>query len=138
MKFYTIGYGGREPKEFVDVLKQKGIRVIVDVRLRPHRAYIGSYVKAKSPEKGIQNLLATGGIEYISAPKLGNIFLGDTDWKERYQKLLDRKGDFLTKFLENLSSPFCLMCAEKSPTECHRFLIAEYLVNKGYEVEHVE
>jgi uncharacterized protein (DUF488 family) len=138
MKFYTIGYGGRKPQEFLDLLKQKGVKVIIDVRLRPDHSSMGSYAKAKSHDKGIQKLLATVGIEYISVLELGNIFLEYAEWRERYRDLLEKAGNLLTQCLEKVSTPFCLMCAEKSPAECHRSLIAEYLVSKGYEVEHIE
>lgn len=138
MKFYTIGYGGRKPQDFLDLLKQKGVKVIVDVRLRPDRASMGSYVKGKSHDKGIQKLLATGDIAYISVLELGNVFLEYVDWRERYRELLGKAGSLLTRRLENVCSPFCLMCAEKSPAGCHRFLIAEYLACKGYEVKHIE
>jgi len=138
MKFFTIGYGGRKPQEFLDLLKQKGVKVIVDVRLRPYPAYKGYYAKAKSADKGIQKLLATAGIEYISVVKLGNVFMEYDDWRERYQQHLEKDGDILTEPLRSIPGPFCLMCAEKSPSKCHRFLIAEYLVSKGYEVEHIE
>ena len=138
MKFYTIGYGGRKPHEFLDILNQRGVRVVIDVRLRPDHASMGSYSKAKSQDKGIQKLLATVGIEYISVVELGNVFLEYTDWKEQYRDLLAKAGDLLTQRLWNVSSPFCLMCAEKSPIECRRSLIAEYLVSKGYEVKHIE
>ena len=138
MKFYTIGYGGRSPQEFQDLLTQKGIRVIIDVRLRPDRASMGSYARAKSQDKGIQKLLTTVGIEYISIVELGNVFMESVDWRERYRDLLSKSGDLLTQRLWNVSSPFCLMCAERSPTECHRSLIAEYLVSMGHEVEHIE
>ncbi len=112
--------------------------MIVDVRLRSDRASMGSFTKAKSQDKGIQKLLAAAGIEYISVVEMGNVFLEYTDWRERYRELLVKAGDLLTQHLENVSSPFCLMCAERSPAECHRFLIAEYLVSKGYEVEHIQ
>lgn len=138
MKLYTIGYGGRKPEEFLGLLKRKDVKALVDVRLRPDHASMGSYVRAKSPDKGIQKLLGTVGIEYLSLVELGNVFLEYADWKERYQELLEKAGDLLTWRLVTISSPFCIMCAEKSPAQCHRCLIAEYLVRKGYEVEHIE
>jgi len=138
MKFYTIGYGGRKPQDFLDLLKERGVKVVIDVRLRPDHSSTGSFAKAKSSDKGIKNLLATVGIEYLSVVELGNVFMEYSDWRERYRDLLEKAGDLLTQRLRNVSSPFCLLCAEKSPAECHRFLIAEYLVSKGYEVEHIE
>ena len=138
MKFFTIGYGGRKPQEFLDLLNQRGVKVVIDVRLRPDRASMGSYARAKSQDKGIQKLLTTVGIEYISTVELGNVFMEYVDWRERYRDLLSKSGDLLTQRLENVSTPFCLMCAEKSPAECHRSFIAEYLVSKGYEVQHIE
>ena len=138
MHFFTIGYGGRSPQDFLDLLKEQHVRAVVDVRLRPDRASMGAYVKAKSPDKGIVHLLENASIQYFSFVELGNIFLDRDDWKERYQKLLERAGDFLIDRLRQVPGPFCLMCAEKHAAECHRLLIAEYLCLKGYEAEHIE
>jgi len=138
LKFYTIGYGGRKPEDFIALLKLKGIKTIVDVRFRPDHAYKGYYAKAKSRDKGIQKLLADNTIEYISLIKLGNPFMENEDWRERYQQLLEKDGDLLIEPLYSILGPLCLMCAEKSHTECHRQLIADFLIKKGFEVEHIE
>lgn len=137
-KVYTIGYGGRKPEELIARLVEKGVRMVVDVRLRPDRASMGAYTQAKSPEKGIQRLLATGGIEYLSLPELGNVFLNCEDWPERYRQLLERAGALLIEKLEGLSEPFCLICAERRASECHRKLIADHLSTRGCEIEHLE
>ena len=71
MKFYTIGYGGRNPQEFLDLLRQMGVKIIVDVRLRPDRASMGIWAKAKSSDKGSEKVLRDAGIGYCSFVELG-------------------------------------------------------------------
>jgi uncharacterized protein (DUF488 family) len=138
MKLYTIGYGGRQPQEFIVLLQRHGVRTLVDVRLRPDRASMGVYTQAKSVEKGIQGLLAQGGIQYVSLVELGNIFLGDPNWREQYTRLMSLAGHLLTEQLVRVPEPFCLMCAERRVTECHRRMIAEYLTQQGWVVEHID
>ena len=139
-KFYTIGYGGRNPQEFTSLLQQKGIKTIVDTRLRPQRAAMGSYVKAKSLEKGINKLLNNAGIEYVWLEKLGNVFMDDKEnGRQRYAEYVNQQGHSWISLLQQIQkTPFCLMCAEKKVKDCHRQQIANYLTRHGWEVEHLE
>jgi uncharacterized protein (DUF488 family) len=137
--FFTIGYGGRRPEEFVDLLVGHGVRALVDVRIRPDRASMGAYVRAKSPDKGIEKLLGDRGIAYRPILELGNLFRDLPDWHGSYRVLFERAGDLLVGRLEGLPEPFCLMCAEKRVAECHRLTIADFLVRtRGWAVEHIE
>jgi uncharacterized protein (DUF488 family) len=138
MKFFTIGYGGRKPEDFVALLRKAGARTVVDVRLRPDRASMGFYAKAKRRDKGIEGLLNAAGIGYRSLPELGNVFLDSEDWPGLYEELIQKAGALLTRRLPEVAEPFCLMCAEKRVAECHRRMIADFLVAQGHEVEHLE
>jgi uncharacterized protein (DUF488 family) len=139
MKFYTIGYGGRIPDEFATLLVRHGVCSIADVRIRPDRASMGAYVKARTADKGIERLLAERGILYQSILELGNLFIGLEDWPVRYRELFEHSGELLVSRLGELPEPFCILCAEKRAAECHRQIIADFLVStRGWSVEHIE
>jgi uncharacterized protein (DUF488 family) len=139
MKFYTIGYGGRVPAEFASLLVLHGIRSVADVRIHPDRASMGAYVKARSADKGIEKLLADREIVYQSILELGNLFRDFEDWRPAYRAFFERAGDLPVGRLESLPEPFCLLCAEKRVAECHRLVIADFLVaTRGWSVEHIE
>jgi uncharacterized protein (DUF488 family) len=139
MKFYTIGYGGRLPDEFASLLVAHGVRSIADVRIHPDRASMGSYVKARTADKGIEKLLKERGIAYRSILELGNMFRDLDDWRAPYHALFERAGDLLVGRLNDLPNPFCLMCAEKRVAECHRLVIADFLVaTRDWAVIHIE
>src|SRR5687768_14293390 len=127
MEAFTAGYGGRVPDEFAKMLAKAGVKTVIDVRLRPDRAAMGSFAKAKDADKGIAGLLAKAGVGYVSLPELGNVFLDYDDWPERYAKFLDAAGPLLFDRLAGVAGPVCLVCAEKKVGECHRRHIAEYL-----------
>jgi len=135
---YTLGYGGRSKEEVLALLRSAGVKAVVDVRLRPDRASMGIFAKAKTPDKGLEHWLREAGFGYFSFVELGNIFVDRDDWEERYRQLLARAGDLLTERLAEVPEPFCLLCAEKAPEQCHRRLIAEYLAERGYQVVHIQ
>ena len=138
MTFFTIGYGGRRPEEFVQLLREAGVRTVADVRLRPDRSSMGSYKYTGKPDTGIEKLLADAGIGYNSLPELGNVFLGFDDSLPRYTAFFVRVADLLVPRLLDLPQPFCLLCAEKKLADCHRKPIADYLVALGHDATHIE
>jgi uncharacterized protein (DUF488 family) len=136
---FTAGYGGRVPDEFAKLLAAHGVKTVVDVRLRPDKAAMGSFAKAKDADKGIAGLLARTGIGYVSLPELGNLFLEYDDWVERYERFLAAAGPLLFDRLADVPGPVCLMCAEKRVSECHRRHVAAYLEReKGWVFTHIE
>jgi uncharacterized protein (DUF488 family) len=138
MKLFTIGYGGRMPDDLITRLTAAVVRTVADVRLRPDRASMGVYVKAKTPDKGIERLFTAAGIGYRSLPELGNVFLEYEDWRERYAAFVQCAGHLLVTRLDGLEPPLCLLCAERRVAECHRLMVAEFLAARGAEVEHLE
>lgn len=136
--FFTIGYGGRSPTELLERLGAHGVRTIVDVRLRPDRAHLGSFARSAEPGRGIEGWLEPAGILYRARIDLGNLFREREDWRAPYARLLAVAGDLLLEGLDELPGPICLLCAEKRPADCHRSLIADALVGRGHEVLHIE
>ena len=132
---YTIGYGGKGRQEFIEALKKLGIETIADVRMAPNRASMGMYVKAKTPQKGIQRMLGEAGIEYVWLEELGNPDREDPEmtlyrtvvWQELPQRTL-RLVELAT------AKVTCLLCAEKDVHRCHRGIIGDFLRKAGWEV----
>lgn len=142
MKFsntvFTLGYGGRSKEQFLDLINEHAIKTIVDVRLRPDRASMGIWIRAKTPEKGIEKWLSDAGIGYTSVIELGNLFVELTDWKVRYQRLMAESGELLVERLFQLPEPICLICAEKDIVDCHRKAVADFLsVRFHAKIQHI-
>lgn len=136
---FTIGYGGRSKDQFLELLMANGVKTVVDIRLRPDRASMGIWVKAKTSDKGIEHWLAESGIGYRSIIELGNVFLDFSDWVSHYQRLMEQAGDLLVERVLTIPGPLCLMCAEKRVADCHRRIVADYLQRKyGAIVSHIE
>ena len=136
---FTIGYGGRKPDEFTKLLADSGVKTVIDVRLRPDKASMGSYASARDATKGIAGLLAKAGVGYVSLPELGNPFLAFDDWQTRYPDYLARAGGLLFDRVDGVPGPVCLLCAEKRVAECHRRHVAEYLAReRGWTFTHLE
>ena len=140
--FYTIGYGGRKKDEFIQLLSENPIQIIIDVRLSPDRSSMGYAKKAKTSDKGIEKILGELKIEYYSFKELGNPFFEDKKtWRSSYVKYLEDSGYSMFSCFNEIQSDkvFCLLCAEKKVSNCHREQISEHLQRTGYQlIKHIE
>ncbi len=105
LNVFTIGYGGRSKELFLELLMSHGIKTLVDIRLRPDRASMGIWVKAKTSDKGIEHWLSQSGIGYRSIIELGNMFLDFADWVPQYERLMNLAGDLLVERVLSIPAP---------------------------------
>ena len=127
---FTLGYEKRTLEEFLRVLREERIDVVVDVRDVPWSHKPGF---SKRP---LSEALAAAGLEYVHAgfagnPKALRSTARDNDEAIRlYAKRLKSHPEILTG-MDTLFAPrlarderVCLICFERDPRDCHRSILA--------------
>src|SRR6185503_10922744 len=64
--FFTIGYTGKKTEEILDLLKQYGIRTLVDIRQNPVSMY-----RPELSKSNLSRLLEQNDFCYAHVPELG-------------------------------------------------------------------
>lgn len=125
MANFTIGYGGRRFVDFVSLLQEHGITLVVDIRRFP-RSTVAEYNK-----ENLEAKLPQFGIGYIS---MGDTLGGFRPSGYRKHMESDSYRSGINKLLELADQGnLVLMCKERSDAGCHRRYIIETLANKGIE-----
>lgn len=141
---FTIGHSTRTADDFAALLDTHGIRAIADVRRFPasrrHPHFNRESMSSWLPERGIRytHFEALGG-RRRPAPDSRNSglqnasFRGYADYMSTpaFNAALD---DVIAQARE---LPTAVMCAEAVWWRCHRSLISDTLVARGYEVRHI-
>lgn len=144
---YTIGYAGRDWKDFLKILKDNEIELVIDVRESGESRY-----KPEFNEVVLKRALDEQGIEYERRPDLGvpydirqpyiDGFLGWECFKQWYiwsvrgRKVEGKVRDLLPELIERLKSKkACIMCEELYPKpkgtqkhHCHRDILADLIL----------
>lgn len=143
---FTIGHSTRSIEEFAAMLHEAAVTRIVDVRYFP-----GS---RRHPQFGRETLppaLASRGIDYQHMRELGGrrgpqhdrpsrntlwrveAFRNYADYAEtsEFRDALDR----LERLAEERAT--AIMCAEAVWWRCHRRLVTDYMVARGWQVTHL-
>jgi uncharacterized protein (DUF488 family) len=141
MEICTIGYEGLSLPQFLELLRQHGVRHLIDIREAPVSRKAG-FAKAALAEA-----LGTAGIRYTHLRALGcpkpirDRYKASGD-EERYRRdfgiYLAAQGEALEAVRRALAAtPTCLMCFEADPARCHRSLVAAALAAPGLAVRHI-
>jgi uncharacterized protein (DUF488 family) len=137
---YTVGHSNHPDAVFLDLLLSQQIEAIADVRSAPYSRYNPQFdretLKASLKEAGIQ--YAWLGKELGARSDDPACYLyGKVQYERLAETELFQSG--LARVIEGARSlRVALLCAEKEPLECHRFvLVARQLAAAGVEVRHL-
>jgi uncharacterized protein (DUF488 family) len=141
-RIFTIGHSTRTFEEFIAILNAHGVKAVADVRLIPKSRRYPHF-----NDESLARELPKAGIEYHPFKSLGGRRRPD---KHSSLNLAWRNdsfrgyADFLqtpafAEALEELMTlarriPTTTMCAEAVPWRCHRSLISDALLARGWEV----
>jgi uncharacterized protein (DUF488 family) len=144
---FTIGHSTRPIAEFLPLLRQVAIDLVVDVRSIPRSRTNPQYNADVLPQA-----LAAAGIDYRHARALGgrrprrkgDCLSGNTMWRNQsFRNFADyAETEAFHAGLDELGAlaggrRCVLMCAEAVWWRCHRRIIADYLVTSGRPVAHI-
>lgn len=139
---HTIGHSVYPIKEFITLLKQNSINCIVDVRSSPYSKFASQYNRellSDELKKASILYLFMGnslGARYEDKTLLfpdGKVDFEKVRETQEFQKGIGRVVDGLNK-----GYSVSLMCSEKEPFDCHRFvLVSKALQDAGIEILHI-
>lgn len=141
---WTIGHSTRPSEAFTATLRAWEIEQLADVRTIPRSRHNPQFnAEALAAE------MARAGMTYVKMPGLGGLrkprkdslnkgwrntsFRGYADYMQtdRFAAALE------TLMREAARLPTAIMCAEAVPWRCHRLLIADALLSRGWSVRHI-
>ncbi len=146
VKLLTIGHSTRPLGEFISLLHEFKIAVLVDIRRFP-----GSRKFPHFNRESLQQALPAAGIEYIWLEDLGgrrstanvaaspNLGLRHPAFRHYADYMQTEKFRSAIERLLSIAAdkPTAVMCAEKLFWKCHRRLLSDYLTTHGALVEHI-
>ena len=134
-----MGYAGKNARQFFTILKQTGIRKVIDVRLY-NTSQLAGFTKRQDIEYFLQTIV---GAEYIHLPivaptkqLLDDYKKGLISWQQ-YE--IQFKAIITERQIQRHITPqdmdmSCFLCSEAKAGNCHRRLVAEYLAKHWQNV----
>jgi len=132
VQLFTIGFAETSAEQFFKLIRDAGVKRIVDVRLN-NTSQLAGFTKRDDLRYFLREVAA---IDYVHIPGLAptkdilDAFKKNkgswTDYEEAFNSLIVKRRiqEILSQDTAHLG---CLLCSEKQPQHCHRRLVAEYL-----------
>lgn len=142
MKCFTIGHSNFATEVFLGLLRKHSINCLVDVRSSPYSKFVPQFNK-----ENLSGELKKNQILYIyMGDKLGGRYFepdllyadGVVDYSKVMKKDVFQEG--IQTLIRNIKKGFniSLMCSEKDPLDCHRFLlVSKALSEQGVRIKHI-
>jgi uncharacterized protein (DUF488 family) len=141
---FTIGFTQKSLRQFVTLLREADVDGVVDIR-QNNTSQLAGFAKRDD----LAFILETQGIGYLEekrlapTPDLLKRFHAGLPWSQyvpEFERLLAERplGEILRGIEERFERP-CLLCAEPTPEQCHRRLVAESFarIEPGLEIHHL-
>jgi uncharacterized protein (DUF488 family) len=145
--FFTIGHSTRPIEEFVSLLAEAELTLVVDVRTVPRSRFNPQFnrdaLSASLAARGVayEHLAALGGLRGIQrdVPPETNAFWENASFHNYADYAMGEEFRSGLRALRELgkTARSCVMCAESLWWRCHRRIIADYLVAAGEDVFHI-
>ena len=140
MQLFTIGFTKKTAEQFFNLLKDAGVKRVVDIRLNTVSQLAGF---AKKDD--LRYFLKTiHGIDYIHISELAPTkeIMNDfkkkkVDWatyKKHFVGLISQRN-VADQLKGRLFDKDCLLCSEAKAEYCHRRLVAEFLQKKWGNID---
>jgi uncharacterized protein (DUF488 family) len=141
---FTIGHSTRTIEDFIELVKQHEIKMVVDVRTIPKSRHnpqfnrdtlTDSFAKAGL---GYMHIAGLGGLRHTHAgsPNMGwrnTSFRGFADYMQTEEFRIALEQLIVVARHQTVA----IMCAEALPWRCHRSLIADALLIRNIEVKEI-
>lgn len=142
---YTIGHSTREIDEFIKLLREHSVQMLVDVRRFPGSRRHPQYNKGnlerslKDAQIRYEHFEDLGGRRGEPAPDSLNDGWKVSGFRAYADYINTEQGRAAVERLPGIPENHrtVIMCAESLPWKCHRQIIADVLVARGIEVYHI-
>lgn len=120
MKVFSLGYGGKTPEEFVKILKDADVSLLVDVRWLPYCRWNKMF-----GGPGMSKMLKSNHIDYLHDRRLGNptMELKSFAVTDNAKRTLSE----IYNLAKSTGINVAFICSEKNHTNCHRNILCEWL-----------